>query len=353
MCHLQVLLAACALSAGGFVFGQSSPVASPNKGQALEKGQASPAAAPNKGQASEIFGTAISAIASGDTVLKKPDGSVEATYRYRLIEPRAALMADTSARFPLIVFLHGSGERGDDNARQLIHFAGNCASDNFQREHPCFVLAMQCPKDEVWSALDIKAAREKGQNPHFAAEPTRVMRALMQAIDEVMATKPIDPTRVYLTGLSLGGFGSFDLAMRRPELFAAVVPICGGGDPSTAATLARIPFYIVHGSDDPVVPVELSRTMREAIAGASADLSRDAKHTNDRSAKGKLDPTIARPMPKRAPNPMYREYDGVGHDSWTSAYRFGDDGVLDWMFAQSRSANDNAAKPVPKKSVTK
>lgn len=292
-------------------------------------------------------------IASGETVLRRADDAVATTYRYRLIEPRATALADPHARVPLVVFLHGSGERGNDNNAQLVHFAAACASDGFQEKAPCFVLAMQCPVDDVWSPLDIKGIRERDELPTFNRTPTNAMRALMQAIDEVMATKPIDQTRVYLTGLSLGGFGSFDLAMRRPELFAAVVPICGGGDPSTAATLARIPFYIVHGSDDPVVPVELSRTMREAIAGASANLSRDAKHTNDRSAKGKLDPILARPMPKRAPNPMYREYDGVGHDSWTSAYRFGDDGVLDWMFAQSRSANDNAAKPVPKKSVTK
>ena len=335
MCHLQVFLPACALSAGGFVFGQSSPIAAPNKGQAPEKGQASPAAAPNKGQASpnkgqasENFGTAISAIASGDTVLKKPDGSVEATYRYRLIEPRATLMTDASARFPLVVFLHGSSERGDDNARQLIHFAGNCASDNFQREHPCFVLAMQCPKDEVWSALDIKAVRDQGQNPHFAAEPTRVMRALMQAIAQVMATKAVDSNRVYLTGLSLGGFGAFDLAARKPELFAAVVPICGGGDPATAPSIACIPFYIVHGSDDPIVPVAMSRTMNEAIAAASNEAARADRPQGD--------PNNPRPMSKRAPNPMYREYDHIGHESWTPAYRFGDDGVLDWMFSQRK-----------------
>jgi predicted peptidase len=156
------------------------------------------------------------------------------------------------------------------------------------------------------------------------------MRALMQAIDEIIATKAVDPTRVYLTGLSMGGFGAFDLAVRRPELFAAVVPICGGGDPATAASIARIPFFIVHGTDDTVVPVENSRRMREAIAAAAAERASAERE----KARGSAD--APRPMPKRAPNPMYREYDKVGHDSWTPAYRFGDDGVLDWMFAQRR-----------------
>jgi predicted peptidase len=128
----------------------------------------------------------------------------------------------------------------------------------------------------------------------------------------------------------MGGFGAFDLAVRRPELFAAVVPICGGGDPATAASIARIPFFIVHGTDDTVVPVENSRRMREAIAAAAAERASAERE----KARGSAD--APRPMPKRAPNPMYREYDKVGHDSWTPAYRFGDDGVLDWMFAQRR-----------------
>lgn len=305
MMFLPKLLAACAsLCAGGVAFAQDATAA---------------AADPYSG------------ISAGECVVKGAAGAPTATYRYRLVVPAAEALAHPGARVPLVVFLHGSGERGDDNARQLVHFAGNCAHEGFQKAHPCFVLAMQCPVDETWVPIDIKAIRERGATPSFVAEPTRAMRALMQAIDEVMATKAVDPARVYLTGLSMGGFGAFDLAARRPQLFAAVVPICGGGDPSTAAAVARIPFYIVHGADDPVVPVALSRAMREAIAGASAQAARDD------AAKAKPPAVGApRPMPKRAPNPMYREYEKVGHDSWTPAYRFGNDGVLDWMFAQQK-----------------
>ncbi len=334
MSTLHDLLAACAaLCVGCVAFGQDTkpPAAAP----------------PETVEAPDPFAK----IASGETILKKPDGTVDATYRYRLIEPRAEAIADpTSAsrsRVPLVVFLHGSGERGSDNRAQLKHFAGACASDEFQTKAPCYVLAMQCPKNETWCAIDIRAMRERGETPKQATEPTRAMRALMQAIDEVVATKAVDPTRVYLTGLSMGGFGAFDLAARRPELFAAVVPICGGGDPATAASIARIPFFIVHGTDDPVVPVALSRAMREAIAGAAAeaarvDSARDRERNRDKAdekTRGAPDapPSAPKPMPKRAPNPMYREYDKVGHDSWTPAYRFGDDGVLDWMFAPRKN----------------
>lgn len=280
-------------------------------------------------------------IASGETAVSEGEGKPAATYRYRLVEPRAEAIADPGARVPLVVFLHGSGERGGDNRAQLVHFAGACAAEGFQRKAPCYVLAMQCPQGETWSPIDLKAMREKGEVPTIAREPTRAMRAVMQAIDEVMATKAVDPTRVYLTGLSMGGFGAFDLAARRPGLFAAVVPICGGGDPGTAETVAGIPFYIVHGADDPVVPVALSRTMRDAIAAASA-----ARAAADREkARGTAD--APRPMPKRRPNPMYREYEKVGHDSWTPAYRFGEDGVLDWMFAQRKADPADGGKSAP------
>jgi predicted peptidase len=269
------------------------------------------------------------AIASGTTVVKKPDGSIDATYRYRLIEPSADDVAKSGGNVPLIVFLHGSGERGDDNSAQLKHFAGWTATEEFQSRAPAFVLAMQCPSNETWSAIDLAAFRENGALPVQRAEPTRAMRALMLAIDEVVATKPIDRTRVYLTGLSMGGFGAFDLAARRPTMFAAVSPICGGGDPTTAPKLAPIPFFIVHGADDPIVPAELSRRMAAALAAAN-----DAAWRAERA--GVVGSNPPKPIPKRPPGPIYQELPGIGHDAWTPAYRFGEQGVLDWMFAQRR-----------------
>lgn len=268
----------------------------------------------------------FAAIAAGKTVLRRSDGTPEATYHYRLVEPRPQAIADPGARVPLVVFLHGSGERGEDNRAQLVHFAGACATEAFQQKAPCYVLAVQCPSNEIWSPIDLKAYQERGELPKFAKHPTRAMRAVMQAIDEVVATKAVDPTRIYLTGLSMGGFGAFDLAARRPGFFAAVVPICGGGDPATAKLVAETPFYIVHGADDPIVPVAFSRAMREAIvaAGVAAGAAQEKTGTPEKTRASSAPTT----------NPKYREYDGVGHDSWTPAYRFGSDGILDWMFAQ-------------------
>jgi predicted peptidase len=258
------------------------------------------------------------AIASGETVLKQPDGQIEATYRYRLVEPPAAAI-EGEKRVPLIVFLHGAGERGNDNESQLKHFVRDAASPEFQSAHPCFVLAMQCPAGETWASLRLDNEKKRIVAPTFASEPTRAMRALMQAMGEIIAGRKVDPDCIYLSGLSMGGFGSFDLAARRPKQFAAVIPVCGGGDPATAPLLVDVPIYIVHGDDDPIVPVELSRTMRDAITKAIAAKAETTK-------------------PIKNPAVMYREYTKVGHDSWTPAYRFGPDGVLDWLFLQRRTS---------------
>ena len=231
-----------------------------------------------------------------------------ATYPYRLVEPSAAaLKAEKSGRLPLVVFLHGSGERGADNEAQLKHFAGGTATEAFQAKHPCFVLAVQCPADERWAEVTPGADGKPnwGAGLTTAAAPTRALRAVELALDEVMRTKPVDVDRVYLTGLSMGGFGSFDLAVRGPGRFAALVSVCGGGDPARAAALRALPVMVAHGIDDPVVPIACSRVMADAIRAAGGSVT-------------------------------VREYPGVGHDAWTRAYTDADDGVLAWMFAQRR-----------------
>ena len=281
-------------------------------------------------------------IPQGETTVKKADGSVDAVYRYRLVEPSSESLAKSGGKLPLIVFLHGSGERGSDNTAQLKHFAGWTATEEFQSKAPSFVLAVQCPSDESWAPFDLKAFTERGEFPKMAKEPSRAMKAVMQAMDEVIATKPVDRERIYLTGLSMGGFGAFDLAARRPDFFAAVVPICGGGDPTTAPLLSKTPHYIIHSNYDPVVPNDLSRKMSREIGAATQRAWQEARA---RAATAKP----PQPVPPRVRNPAYREFDGVGHDCWTPAYRFGADGALDWMFGKRRQDGSIAVRqpPVP------
>lgn len=216
-------------------------------------------------------------------------------FRSQLLAPPAI---EPGRRYPLVVFLHGAGERGRDNEKQLKYLPIWMTEAPLRERHPCFLLAPQCRGDERW--VDISWADKKStpQGP-----PTTDMLAVIAALNAVIAAEPVDPGRIYLTGLSMGGYGSWDLAARQPERFAALLPICGGGDEATAPRLAKLPIWCFHGDADQVVPVERSRSMIEAVRAAGGC-------------------------------PKYSELPGVGHDSWTPAYR--DPAVLDWLFAQAK-----------------
>ena len=218
-------------------------------------------------------------------------------YPFQLLHP------PTSARgpSPLVVFLHGAGERGSDNSKQLTWLPLAMAGDAMRQDYPCFVLAVQCPQDEKW--VDV-AWGDASPTPMPEA-PSRALRAVIAALDRVLAENDVDPSRVYLTGLSMGGYGSWDLAMRMPERFAALVPVCGGGDPAAVERLRSVPIWIWHGDKDQAVPVARSRQMADALREAGIDAA-------------------------------YTELPGVGHDSWRQAY--GSDGALSWMFRQRRLA---------------
>ncbi|MBW6456331.1 MAG: dienelactone hydrolase family protein [Trueperaceae bacterium] len=193
------------------------------------------------------------------------------------------LPAGVEARrdWPLIVFLHGSGERGDDLESLRRHGLPRRIEDGL--ELPAVVLSPQCPDGQVWAQ----------QYP-----------AVMALVDDVMARVGIDPDRVFLTGLSLGGAGVVHLAATHPERFAALAPISG---PWTfyyvTPGMARLPLWAFHGEDDPVVAVEDSRRLVAAVEA----LGGEARLTT---------------------------YPGVAHDAWTNAYAT--DELFDWLLAQRR-----------------
>ncbi|MEM8713577.1 MAG: GDSL-type esterase/lipase family protein, partial [Planctomycetota bacterium] len=217
---------------------------------------------------------------------------------YRLLAPSRI---EEGKRYPVILFLHGAGERGDDNELQLKHFPERMVTRERMESFPCFLIAPQCPAGGRWTT-DGWGSKNSQRLP---SEMTPPMAAAVQALLDVCATYPIDLDRVYLTGLSMGGYGTFELATRFPDWFAAVAAVCGGGDEKSADRLVGLPLSIWHGDRDDAVPVERSRAMMEALKAMGGD-------------------GLA----------SYRELKDVGHDSWTAAY--GDDGCLEWMFAQRR-----------------
>ncbi len=156
-------------------------------------------------------------------------------------------------RIPILIWLHGAGQSGDDNEAQMGGATRAFGSEESQNEHPCFILAPQCPnRNTGW-----KDAVESN---------------LMALLTDLVDNLPIDESRIYLTGSSMGGFGSWRIAANHPDTFAAVVPICGGGNPGDAETLKSIPIWAFHGDKDDQVSVEKSREMFKAIQAAGGEL---------------------------------------------------------------------------------
>jgi predicted peptidase len=215
--------------------------------------------------------------------------------KYRLLKPAGY---NVNRKYPLVIFLHGAGERGDDNKVQLVHGMKEFLDPARREKMPCYVVAPQCPTGKKWVEVDWSAPSSK-----FPEQASDSLGLTIKLVQSMIETAAVDPNRIYITGLSMGGYGTWDAAARHPELFAAAAPICGGGDPETASRFKHIALWAFHGDQDQAVKVERSRQMIEALKAAGGE-------------------------------PKYTEYPGVGHDSWTDTYK--NQEFHDWLFAQRR-----------------
>jgi predicted peptidase len=226
------------------------------------------------------------------------------TLNYRLFVPPAARQANNTEKFPLVLYLHGSGGCGDNNIGQLTDGGYNGAqlfvSAEVQKSHPSFVLAPQCPKKQVWGGINFA---EKKFTPGVApSEPLRLTLALLAKLTK---DYPVDTTRQYITGLSLGGFGTWQAITEAPDTFAAAIPICGGAPVTSAPALAqtKIPIWAFHGGKDTTVPTDFSRHIVKALKDLSADIT-------------------------------YTEYPSAGHNSWSAAYA--EKELVTWLFSKQK-----------------
>lgn len=214
---------------------------------------------------------------------------------YRMSKPQNFNENDT-IKYPLILFLHGSGERGFDNELQITYIDKIFGSESFRKKYACFVLAPQCPEEMRWVDVDWNLTTHK--IPDSMSEP---MKLVVIMLNNVLRNYPIDKNRIYITGLSMGGYGTWDLIARFPNLFAAAIPICGGGDENTANLIYKIPIWTFHGAKDKVVPVSRTQNMVKAIQAQGG-------------------------------TPKYTEYPNEGHLVWNLAYTTV--GIWDWLFGQ-------------------
>lgn len=186
--------------------------------------------------------------------------------------------AGSEKRWPLMLFLHGSGESGTNLAKVKAH-----GPPKVVESKPDFPFVLVSPQ-----------SAGRGWNPEL----------LNELLDQILRDYRVDPDRVYLTGLSMGGFGTWSLAAAHPEKFAAIVPICGGGNTNDATKLAKLPIWVFHGAQDKTVPPERSKAMVEAIKAAGGD-------------------------------PKFTLYPEAGHDSWTATYNNPE--LYEWLLKQKRA----------------
>jgi predicted peptidase len=214
------------------------------------------------------------------------------TLPYRLFVPPTY---DKRKQYPLVLWLCGAAGRGNNNLNQIS--LGNVIGTHVwttpenQANHPCLVVAPQCPDNETWSGA--------------GAKPAPPLLLALEILNELQRRFRIDPRRLYVAGQSMGGFGTWAVISAHPEMFAAAIPLCGGGDETQAAQLTKIPIWAFHGAKDESVNVERSRSMIGAI----------------RKAGGQ---------------PKYNEYPDEGHAVWTKA--FNEPELLPWVFSQTRRA---------------
>lgn len=185
---------------------------------------------------------------------------------------------DEQDEWPLVLFLHGAGERGDD--LDLVTKHGPPKLIKRGKQFPFIVVSPQCPRNRWWDPFKLTAL-----------------------LDDVVATHKVDPDRIYVTGLSMGGFGSWALAAATPDRFAAVAPICGGGESHWARRISDIPMWVFHGAKDPVVSIDRSQVMVDAL--------------KQRGSKVK-----------------FTVYPDAGHDSWTETYDNPE--FYEWLLEQKR-----------------
>lgn len=226
------------------------------------------------------------------------------TIPYRLYIPDST---NSNGKYSFLLFLHGAGERGTDNQSQIranSNILTRIVNDT-DPERNCIILAPQCPSNKQW----VNTPWGNGSYSVDEISQSSPMQAVMKIIDELVSdyrNTPIDESRMYISGISMGGYGTWDTIIRNPDMFAAAIPVCGAGDPTKAELIKDIPIWTFHSSDDGTVPVSGTRDMASALEAVDGNIT-------------------------------YTEYSGYGHGSWEPA--FAEPELLNWLFSQRKIWN--------------
>ena len=221
---------------------------------------------------------------------------------YRLLLPANY---NAAKKYPLIIFLHGSGEKGTDNEKQLVHGADLFLRDSIRQKYPAIILFPQCIESSSWSNVNTWIDTNGKEQNIFqtGGKPTVPLDLLQRLIKKVSKKYTVEKKQIYIGGLSMGGMGTFEIVYRNPGLFAAAFPMCGGADVSSAAKLTKTHWWVFHGANDDQVLPEFSQRIVNALQKINADVK-------------------------------YSLYPEANHNCWDSA--FAEPGLLSWLFSQHK-----------------
>jgi pimeloyl-ACP methyl ester carboxylesterase len=221
---------------------------------------------------------------------------------------------DDQKVYPLVLCLHGIGERGDDSlAVKKNSMAIVWGRDSIQVKWPCFILVPQCPFNYTW-------------------ESSNMVLAVHDLLDSILVEFTVDTSRICITGLSMGGYGTWAYIAYDPDKYAAAVPVCGGGDPAQASLIKHLSIWAFHGALDNTVPVSGSRNMIAALEKEGVTTVYTDCHNDD--CAGLPDSVVAGEINNGA-RLLYTEYQYGGHSIWDQAYN--EPLLMPWVFAQSRT----------------
>lgn len=225
------------------------------------------------------------------------------TFKYRIMFPKDF---SESSQYPVVLFLHGAGERGSDNTSQLVHGSSLFASEENRDSFPAIVIFPQCPKNDYWANATIdRSTKPIGLSFPLDIAPTKPLSLVMELLDDMLAKPFVNKNKIYVGGLSMGGMGTFEILYRKPETFAAAFTICGAGNPEATKKYAKsIPLWVFHGAKDDVVSPLSSVGMVEGLL-------------------------------KNGGRPNFNLYANDNHNSWDSA--FAEPELLTWLFSKSKT----------------
>lgn len=232
------------------------------------------------------------------------------TLNYRILYPENF---SEKKKYPLLLFLHGAGERGNDNSAQLRNGGDLFLKDEIRKNFPAIVIFPQCPRDDYWAKVEVNRDTIPFQFDFKNQEaPTKALDLVMQMMDVMVEKKFVDQQRVYVGGLSMGGMGTFEIIYKKPEMFASAFAICGGANPEIAKDYPEnFDIWIFHGEKDDIVLPRFSKSMAREInhVGGNAKLSL---------------------------------YPDDNHNSWDSA--FSEPHLLPWLFSHKQTGKNPKTK---------